>query len=289
MGGTSGHVSLGLAFLLIGLWHFFNCVKLHSLHPKSYTTLPWFPVSRFRYVEPVVIIFVTAIFVSMELFVGKDPLAPDGTIPSNQLRHFEHSIIAISFLIYAFFAILVDKVNPPAKHGLIHFLQAAAFSQQLLILHLHSTDHMGIEGQYHYLLQIVTFVSLITTIFAIGHAESFLNSFVRAFSVIFQGVWLVVMGVMLWTPHLLPKGCHLKAEMGRDMVLCHGERALERAKALVNIQFGWYLIGLTICSMSLYLVLVKMYPQEKMEYQTLVKCEEEERTTLCQSRSAYQV
>ncbi|KAI3448847.1 hypothetical protein Pfo_005512 [Paulownia fortunei] len=296
MGGTLGHVSLGFAFLIIGLWHLFNCIKLHSLHPKSYLTLPWFPVSRLRYFEPITIMLVTTAFISMELFVGRKPIAPDGTIPSKNLRHIEHSIMALSFFVYAFFSILFDRIAPPAQHGLVHFLQAIAFGQQLLILHLHSTDHMGIEGQYHWLLQIVTFISLITTLLAIGYPRSFLSSFVRAFSVVFQGVWLIVTGFMLWTPEWIPKGCFLKSELGHDAVLCHGDRALDRAKALVNIQFGLYLIILTMLSMTLYLVLIKLYPQEKVEYQSITKFEEQDegdynlgdqqKPKLCLSRSS---
>lgn len=276
-GGTSGHASLGLAFLIIGTWHLFNSIKLHSLHPKTYLSLPWFPVPRFKYLEPIAIILITTVFISMELFVGRRPIiAADGSIPTKSLRHLEHSIIALSFSLYAFFAILLDKISPPAQRGLLLLLQATAFAQQLLILHLHSTDHMGVEGQYHWLLQIVTSLSLITTVLVIAHPRSFLASFVRGFSVVFQGVWLVVMGVMLWTPEWLPKGCFLKSEIGRDAVLCRGDRALDRAKALVNLQFGMYLIVLTVFAMVFYLVMIKLYPPEKVEYSSLTKFEEGE-------------
>ncbi|KAL0369920.1 UNVERIFIED_CONTAM: hypothetical protein Sangu_0310100 [Sesamum angustifolium] len=77
----------------------------------------------------------------------------------------------------------------------------------------------------------------------IGYPKSFLNSFVRSISIVFQGVWLVVMGFMLWTPTLIPKGCFMNLEEGHKVVRCHGEEALERAKSLVNIQFNWYVMG----------------------------------------------
>ncbi|KAK4384166.1 hypothetical protein Sango_3085500 [Sesamum angolense] len=279
MGGTSGHVILGLAFLIIGLWHLFNCIKHHSLNPKSYRTQPWYPLSTrsLRYLEPIAIMLVTFLFISVELFVSRKPLSPDGTIPSKNLRHIEHSIMALSFFIYALFATLFDIISPPARDGLLHFLQAVAFSQQLLILHLHSTDHMGVEGQYHWLLQILTFVSLTTTLLSIAYPKSFLISFVKGFSVVFQGVWLIVAGVMLWTPQWIPKGCFLKTEYGRDAVFCYGDRALDRAKALVNIEFGLYLISLTVLSMVFYLVMIKLYPREKVKYRSLTtRCDIEE-------------
>ncbi|KAK4424905.1 hypothetical protein Salat_1684100 [Sesamum alatum] len=278
MGGTSGHVVLGLAFLIIGLWHLFNCIKHHSLRPKSYQTQPWYPLSTsLRYLEPITIMLVTFLFISVELFVGRKPLSPDGTVSTKNLRHIEHSIMALSFFIYALFATLFDRISPPARDGLLHFLQAVAFSQQLLILHLHSTDHMGVEGQYHWLLQILTFVALVTTLLSIGYPKSFLISFVKAFSLVFQGVWLIVTGVMLWTPQWIPNGCFLKTESGRDAVFCHGDRALDRAKALVNIEFGLYLISLTALSMIFYLVMIKLYPREKGKYRSLtMRCDEEE-------------
>ncbi|KAL2461199.1 Family of unknown function (DUF716) [Abeliophyllum distichum] len=277
MGGTQGHVSVGLAFFVIGIWHLFNCIKLHAQHPKSYITMPWFPISKtIRYLELILIMGVSSAFVSMEILIGQQPLDQDGTIRAKYLRHFEHSTMSMSFFVYAFFAILLDKIATRAQHGLMHFMQAIAFGQQLLTLHLHSTDHMGIEGQYHWLLQVVTFVSLFTTILAIGCPNNFLNGFAKSLSIIFQGVWLIVTGIMVWTPDLIPKGCFLKSEQGRDVVLCHGDRALERAKALVNLQFGMYMIGLSIFSMSFYLVLIKLYPEEKVEYQPLTKYEEQE-------------
>ncbi|GFP84265.1 hypothetical protein PHJA_000570200 [Phtheirospermum japonicum] len=280
-GGTSGHVSLGLGFLILGLWHLFKSIKLHSLYPKSYSTQPWYPVSKLRHFEPITIMLVTTAFISTELFIGRRrPISPDGTILSRTLPHLEHSVIALSFFVYALFIFLFDKINinptSPARNGLLHFLQAIAFSQQLLVLHHHSTDHMGIEGQYHWLLQIVVFVSLITTVLAIVYPESFVNSFVRAFSVLFEGVWLIVTGVMLWTPGLMPNGCYMKPETGRVTVLCHGDHALDRAKALVNIQFGLYLTAFTVFSVSLYLVMIKYYPQEKVEYTPLTKIEKQD-------------
>lgn len=274
-GGTAGHVIMGCAFLIIGLWHLFNSIKLHSLHPTSYLSLPWFPVPRIKYLEPFTIILVTLIFILLELFNGGSPTAPDGTIPSGHLRHFEHSIIAFSFTVCAFFSVVLDRMGSPGQHALVHFLQAVAFGQQLVIFHFHSTDHVGVEGQYHWLLQMITCVSLITSVVAVGFGGSFWNSFVRGFSVVHQGVWLIVTG-MLWTPQGMPKGCFLTKEMGRDAVVCRGDRALDRAKALVNLQFGFYLILVSVFCVGFYLVIFKFYSREQVEqrYRSLNKHED---------------
>ncbi|XP_021278502.1 transmembrane protein 45B-like [Herrania umbratica] len=273
MGSLVGHVAPGLAFFVLGLWHLFNHIKLHALHPNSYTSSPWFPSSKLRYLELFFIMLGSSISISMELFIGPErhqPFDPDGTIPSNHLHNFEHAGISMTFLTYAVFALLLDKINPKAKSALTEFLGAVAFAQQLLLFHLHSADHMGVEGQYHLLLQSAIVVSLATTLMAIGLPKSFMVSFVRSLSILYQGVWLIVMGYMLWTPALVSKGCFIHLEEGHQVVRCSSDEALHRAKALVNILFSWTLIVVTAFSMAFYLVLVKLYG-EKVEYSTLAK------------------
>lgn len=278
MGTLVGHVAPGFGFFVIGLWHLLNNIKIHAHHPKSFQSLPWFPYSRFRYFELFLIIGGCFASISMELFIGPEkhqPLDSDFTIPSNHLHNFEHSNISLSFLVYAIFAIILDKIQPPAQYGLTLMLGAIAFGQQFLLFHLHSADHMGVEGQYHWLLQIVIFISLITTLLGIGYPKSFLNSLIRSISILFQGVWLMVMGIMLWTPEFLPKGCFMNFEESHKVVRCHNHEALERAKSLVNISFSWYLIGVTIFAMSIYLGMIKIF-HEKVEYEPLTKFQDDD-------------
>ncbi|XVF04580.1 hypothetical protein REPUB_Repub05bG0096200 [Reevesia pubescens] len=276
MGTLVGHVAPGFAFFALGFWHLFNHIMLHSLHPNCYTSSPWFPTSKLRYIELFLIMLGSSISISMELFIGPErhqPFDPDGTIPSNHLHNFEHSAISMTFFTYAAFAILLDKISPKAKYSLTQFLGAVAFAQQLLLFHLHSADHMGVEGQYHLLLQSAIVVSLATTLMGIGLPKSFMVSFIRSLSILYQGVWLIVMGYMLWTPELITKGCFIHSEEGHQVVRCSSDEALHRAKSLVNIQFSWTLIAVTIFAMAFYLVLEKLYG-EKVEYSTLTKEED---------------
>ncbi|XWS71039.1 hypothetical protein CRYUN_Cryun03dG0102500 [Craigia yunnanensis] len=271
MGSLVGHVAPGFAFFALGLWHLFNHIRLHSLHPNSYTSSPWFPTSKLRYLELFLIMLGSSISISMELLIGPkrhQPFDLDGTIPSNHLHNFEHSAISMTFFTYAAFAILFDKICPKAKYSLTQFLGAVAFAQQLLLFHLHSADHMGIEGQYHLLLQSAIVLSLFTTLMGIGLPKSFMVSFIRSLSILYQGVWFIVMGYMLWTPELIPKGCFIHSEEGHQVARCSSDEALHRAKSLVNIQFSWTLIAVTIFAMSFYLVLVKLYG-ENVEYSIL--------------------
>ncbi|KAL9349128.1 hypothetical protein Peur_056383 [Populus x canadensis] len=273
MGSFIGHVLPGMAFFILGLWHLFNHIKLYSLRPNSYISSPWFPTTKLRYLELYLIMLGSSISISMELFIGPEkhhPFDVDGTIPSNHLRNFEHSLISLSFFVYATFAILLDKISSEAQRGLTHILGALAFGQQLLMFHLHSTDHKGLEGQYHLLLQIVVVISLVTALMGIGLPKSFLVSFVRSLCILFQGVWFVVMGFMLWTPGLIPKGCSLYNDDGHKIVRCTSEEALHRAKSLVNIQFGWFVIGITIFAITLYLAMVETY-SKNVKYSSLAK------------------
>ena len=85
----------------------------------------------------------------------------------------------------------------------------------------------------------------------------------------------MVMGIMLWTPEYIPKGCFMNLEDGHYVVRCHDLEALARAKSLVNIQFSWYLVGVTVFGMCLYLGLYKVFPG-KAEYQSLTKLEDDD-------------
>jgi hypothetical protein len=78
------------------------------------------------------------------------------------------------------------------------------------------------------------------------------------------------MGFMLWTPGLIPKGCSLYNDDGHKIVRCTSEEALHRAKSLVNIQFGWFVIGITIFAITLYLAMVETY-SKNVKYSSLAK------------------
>lgn len=282
MGTLVGHVAPGFGFLLIGVWHFFNHIRLFSVRPKSYVAPPWFPSPFVRHLELILIILGSLGSISMELVIGPEkhqPFDDDGTIPSDHLHNFEHASISLTFLIYAAFTIYFDRIKMKKRDAMSQFLGAIAFAQQLLIFHLHSADHMGVEGQYHWLLQTVIAVSLATTLLSIPYPRSIMVSFVRSVSIAFQGIWFIVMGIMLWTPSLISKGCFLNIEEGHQVVRCHTTEALDRAKSLVNIQFSWYLTGTVVLAILGYVYLTKLYVEEP-DYLPLVRKTEEEEDDL---------
>ncbi|XP_028800486.1 transmembrane protein 45B-like [Neltuma alba] len=265
-----GHVALGFGFIIVGLWHLFNHIKLHAISPMSYNycTTFWFPTRKFKYLELIFIMVSSSIFIAMELFISPShhqPFDPDGSIPSTHLHNLEHSSMSLTFFIYASFAIALDLTSSKAQRELTQLLAAIAFAQQLFLIHFHTSDHNGPEGQYHLLAQFLVLVSLTTTLIGIGLPSSFLVSFLRSVSIMFQGVWLMVMGFVLWTPGLIPKGCFMNPEEGHVVVRCSNEEALRRALSLVNIQFSWFFIGVAVFAVSFYMVLVKYY-QGKLAY-----------------------
>ncbi|KAG8056911.1 hypothetical protein GUJ93_ZPchr0002g26454 [Zizania palustris] len=273
MGTQVGHVAPGAGFLVIGLWQLFNHIRLFALRPSSYAAPVWFPVRGVRYLELGLVIVGTVASILMELVIGParhQPFDDDGTIPSYHLHNFEHASISLALLVFAAVTIHMDRVRAPMRDAVSQLVAAAAFAQQLLIFHLHSADHMGVEGQFHWLLQTVIAVTLATTLLGIPCPRSFAVSLVRSASLVFQGVWFIVMGVMLWTPPLIPKGCFLNYEEGHDVVRCRTDEALHRAKSLVNLQFSWYLTGTVVFVVVLYLQLIKRYPEEP-RYVPLVK------------------
>ncbi|XP_047323405.1 uncharacterized protein LOC124927101 [Impatiens glandulifera] len=279
MGSLIGHVLPGLGFFFIGLWQLINHIKLHSLNPKSYTAKIFFPTKKSRYGELYFMMAGSAMSIMMELFIGPvkhQPFDVDGTIPTTHLHNFEHASISLTIFTYAAFAVILDRFGRPStKYGMTLSLGVIAFWQEYLLFHLHSTDHMGLEGHYHWFLQILIIVSFITTVLGIPYQKSFLISFVRSFSIAFQGIWYNVMGIMLWTKGLMPKGCFMHLEEAHYVVRCETDAALDRAKALTTLEFSWYLVICVIMAMGLYLYMIKVYP-EKEGYESLAKYELED-------------
>ncbi|WVZ65132.1 hypothetical protein U9M48_014544 [Paspalum notatum var. saurae] len=273
MGTLVGHVAPGAGFLVIGLWQLFSHTRLFLLRPGSYSAPVWFPVRGVRHLELILIIVGATASILMELVIGPakhQPFDDDGTIPSDHLHNFEHASISLALLVFAAVAIHLDRARAPLRDAVSQLVAAAAFAQQLLIFHLHSADHMGVEGQFHWLLQTVIAVTLATTLLGIPCPRSFVVSLVRSASLVFQGVWFIVMGVMLWTPALIPKGCFLNLEEGHDVVRCRTDDALDRAKSLVNLQFSWYLTGTVVFVVVFYLQMARLFPEEP-QYLPLVK------------------
>lgn len=190
-----------------------------------------------------------------DLFIGPErhqPLADDWSIPPEHLNNFEHSSIALFFLIYASVALYTDVRRLTIPPGTLHVIAALAFGQQLLLFHLHSADHVGAEGHYHWLLQLIVVVSLSTTLLEVPFPQKFLLASVRSMSVLFQGAWFLNMAFMLWIPPFVAKGCQMERRDDHDVFKCASQEATTRAKALANLQFTWYVAGIVLFTIVFY-------------------------------------
>lgn len=147
--------------------------------------------------------------------------------------------------------------------GISGILASSVFSQELFLLHYHSTDHVGLEGHYHWLLQIIVCISLMAALFATGFPSIFPVALVLSVSVVFQGCWFMNMGFMLWVPRFVPQGCvgqHNDANSNmahHSAVICGSHEAGVRAVALANLQFSWILALILAFVGSLCLVLAR--------------------------------
>lgn len=276
MGTFIGHVAPGTGFLLIGLWHLCNTITNYAHSPWDFHTRPWFPAKfgrgKFKYTELVAIITGSVLSILAELFIGPErhqPLADDWSIPPEHLNNFEHSSISLFFLIYASVALYTELRKLTVPPGALHVIAALAFSQELLLFHLHSADHMGAEGHYHWLLQLIVVVTLSATLLEVAFPQSFLLATVSSASLVFQGAWFVHMGFMLWIPAFIPKGCQMVRTEGHDVVKCASQEATMRAKALANLQFNWYLAGIVLFMIILYAKMTGHRAEAPVTYQPL--------------------
>ncbi|XP_051142766.1 uncharacterized protein LOC127259457 [Andrographis paniculata] len=289
MGDSKGHITNGTAFCILAIWHFFNLLKLQQVQSKSNsrTSLPvWFPSSPIRYLELLFIMVASSISFYMEVFTGSHhhgPLAADGSFLSEHIPHLEHAVFALAIFVYAFAALLLDKIPNPSNHAFTNSLAAVAFAVELFTFHLHSTDHIGLEGRYHWLFQIVIFTTLATTLLGIGSGESFVIGYLRSISLLFQGVWLINTGFMLWTPWLIPKGCFMNKEKknGHSAVRCHTVEALNRAKGLATLQFSYCALIIVSLTLATYLVFVKARGLNGQDQSSAEGCDEVDAEQKC--------
>jgi hypothetical protein len=223
----------------LGLWHLFKHIRLFvSLPPtsssssSSYVAPAWIPAPRVRHLDLIVMLTGGVYgFATQMLAYSPMPFRADGSIPLERLPNHEHTIMYASLLVYAGSAIYLDRRSPHSHchTTLCMLLLAALFAQELFVLHVHSTDHAGAEGRFHWFLQAAAAACLATVLLcAAGRLPAelqFAVSLVRSAALAFQGLWGVVIGVA-WIPGMAPEGCSLD-DVGVSLP-CHGEDSLRQ-------------------------------------------------------------
>ncbi|KAJ3677072.1 hypothetical protein LUZ60_002796 [Juncus effusus] len=254
MGTFIGHFIPGLFFTFLGFWHTINTIKCYKLKgPSHFISTTWFPLPSknpyLKHLELYLLLSFSLIVIILQLL----------NHPFNPLNY-EHATMYLHVAIYALVALVTD-VSPScnSNSGFVTALVSSVFAQELFLLHFHSADHVGLEGHYHWLLQVIVTVSVLSTFLSGISSNSFSASMVRSGCLILQGWWFMVMGFSLWVPSMLPRGCHVaEGEVG-----CESEE-LKRAVAMANLEFSWGVAGVWILMAFLYVRL-----DWKMEYRQL--------------------
>ncbi|KAK9053374.1 hypothetical protein SSX86_030007 [Deinandra increscens subsp. villosa] len=251
MGTLAGHLVPGSALALLGLWHVINTVRAYHLKgPNHFRSSFWHPFmspfSKFAYTELIFITFFSVFFIIMQVL--DYPLFSFAF----KLNNYEHATMFLHLMIFASFTLItVITHKSDILFEVSGVLAASVFGQELFLLHCHSADHVGLEGHYHSLMQLIVFVSLLSALSTTVFPSSFPSSLVLSISVLFQGLWFINMGLMLWVPEFVPKGCTIRLGHGGDSdmhgaVMCGTNKAGLRARALANLQFSWILAGIMI-------------------------------------------
>ncbi|KAF5727230.1 transmembrane protein 45A [Tripterygium wilfordii] len=260
MGTFIGHIVPGLALTFLGLWHAVNIIRTYCRRTSDkFTVKFWYPLcgplSKLKHMELTLILSFSMLAIVMQVL----------DFPSLRfafkLDNFEHVSMFLHLVIFAGFTLLTELTHSSdILSGVTGILAASVFGQELFLLHFHSADHVGLEGHYHWLLQLIVFVSLLAAVAATTFPNSFPAALILSISVIFQGSWFMNMGFMLWVPEFVPKGCYMQmAKTSTDHMLgavtCGSHGADLRAKSLVNLQFSWILGGISAFTGSLCLKL----------------------------------
>lgn len=251
MGTLVGHIVPGLALTLLGLWHSINTIRAYFLKgPPNFAVRFWHPWNspplKFKHVELIFILCFSVFAIIMQIL--DSPFLRF----TFKLNNFEHATMFIHLAIFSGFTLCAELMQSlHILSGFAGVLVASVFGQELFLLHFHSADHVGIEGHYHGLLQLIVFISLIAALAATCFPTSLPAALVLSNSVVFQGCWFMNMGLMLYLPQFVPAGCSVRyTEDSRDdmlgAVVCGSQEADFRARALANLQFSWILAGILI-------------------------------------------
>ncbi|XP_068663105.1 uncharacterized protein [Aristolochia californica] len=274
MGTFMGHIAPGLAFIFLGLWHVFNTIKDYKLEGTSnFKARVWHqfrsPLCNIKYLE-LLLIFSFSIF-AIAIEIIDYPLFD----LSFKLNNFEHATIFLHLTIYSGFTLASELIGMPDMFsGLAGMLATSVFAQELFLLHFHSADHVGPEGHYHWLLQLIVSVSLLSSLVVTSIPDNFPLALVRSISVLLQGCWFFNMALMLWVPRLVVLGCFARPGNGDDMhgaVVCDTEEASLKMTALANLQFSWILAAILIFTAFLCLTPVanRVHRSGIVEYEKL--------------------
>ncbi|RLM85319.1 hypothetical protein C2845_PM04G01420 [Panicum miliaceum] len=194
MGTFLGHFLPGLAFAILSVWHTVSSVRTYKLRGASgFRSTTWFPfpspLRGLRRLE--LYLLLSSVLAIIDQLVDLPILAL-----WLQLDSLEHATMYL-LAVYASVALAADASGhrDGGVGDVVAALAASVFGQELFLLRFHSADHAGLEGHYHWLLQLAVAASLVATAASAVLPRSFAVAVVRSASA-------------LWVPALVPSGCH---------------------------------------------------------------------------------
>ncbi|XP_004248750.1 uncharacterized protein [Solanum lycopersicum] len=264
MGTFLGHLVPGLALALLGFWHTISTIRANYHNGTTkFKSRFWYPfkATPFPTLQHIDLILVLSfsLFCIVIQFIDLPSLHL-----SLKLHNIEHATMFLHLTVFAGFTLLAEISNlHEILHGILGILAMSIFGQELFLLHYHSTDHVGLEGHYHWLLQLVVCIALISAVVVTCFPSCFPAALVLSISVIFQGVWFMNMGFSLWFPHFVPQGCVMQSSEGPEnssvhgAIMCQTDEADTRARAMANLQFSWVIAAILILVSGISLMFAK--------------------------------
>lgn len=262
MGTFLGHLVPGLALAILGFWHTISTIRANYQNGTTkFGSRFWYPfkssLPTLQYID-LILVLSFSLFCVVIQFIEFPSLQL-----SFKLHNVEHATIFLHLTVFAGFTLLAEISSlPEILHGILGILVTSIFGQELFLLHYHSTDHVGLEGHYHWLLQLVVCISLTSALVVTCFPSCFPAALFLSISVIFQGVWFMNMGFNLWFPHFVPQGCVMQSSEGHESsvhgaIMCRTDEADLRARAMANLQFSWVLAAILILVAGISLIFAR--------------------------------
>lgn len=240
------HLVAGLGLACLGLWHTFNTVRAYySKGSAKFMSRTWYPFkSPLRKLENLELILILS-FAILSIFT--QILDLNLVHFSFKLQNLEHATMFLHLAIFAGFTLFAEFSNlSEILHCVSAVLASSVFAQELFLLHYHSSNHLGIEGHYHWLFELIVCISVLSAVVATVYPTNFPASLALSISIVLQGCWFMIMAFMLWVPTFVPQGCIPQPEnpgsgssTRHGAVICGSPEADFRARALANLQLSW--------------------------------------------------
>lgn len=228
-----GMVASGLGFLSIGLWQAFLTLRRSS------------SAAHLVFIAALAFVHIISGLIASHV----DQSLADGVAMATPL---ERSSVAIFFLIFPIAHLLRDKTPIlPLPQEFLQFILLLAFGHEFLLFFLQRPD-AGLESRYYSLLLVPIGVCLLSTALGIAYPSSLLPPLARSMALVFQGTWLIQMGLSFFTAAFMPKGCSLKQRGEGDYVVTCAGMFLMRGKAVATLQFNCHMALLLAILLPLY-------------------------------------